>query len=79
MIGDFVWSGLRKKIEDFGWWFFFFFLAMDWWWWRRQLWVWLMVEVVVIGAVDVFWLVDKGIFFYFHCYSAQLSMAVHCS
>ena len=25
MIGDFVWSGLRKKIEDFGWWFFFFF------------------------------------------------------
>ena len=25
MIGDFVWSGLRKKIGDFGWWFFFFF------------------------------------------------------
>ena len=52
MIGDFVWSELSKKIEDFGWWFFFFFLAMDWWWWRRQLWVWLMVEVVMVGAVD---------------------------
>ena len=25
MIGDFVWSGLRKKIGDLGWWFFFFF------------------------------------------------------
>ena len=25
MIGDFVWSGLRKKIGDFDWWFFFFF------------------------------------------------------
>ena len=24
VIGDFVWSGLRKKIEDLGWWFFFF-------------------------------------------------------
>ena len=24
MIGDFVWFGLRKKLEDFGWWFFFF-------------------------------------------------------
>ena len=23
MIGDFVWSGLRKEIEDLGWWFFF--------------------------------------------------------
>ena len=22
MIGDFVWSGLRKKIKDLGWWFF---------------------------------------------------------
>ena len=41
--------------------------------------MWLMVEVVVIGAVDVFWLVAKGIYFYFHCYRAQLSMAVHCS
>ena len=29
VIGDFVWSGLRKKIEDFGCGFFFFFLAMD--------------------------------------------------
>ena len=28
MVGDFVWSGLRKKIEDLGWWFFFFF-AVD--------------------------------------------------
>ena len=25
VIGDFVWSGLRKKIGDFGWWFYFFF------------------------------------------------------
>ena len=24
MIGNFVWSGLRKKIRDLGWWFFFF-------------------------------------------------------
>ena len=24
VIGDFVWSGLRKKIENLGWWFFFF-------------------------------------------------------
>ena len=24
VIGDFVWSALRKKIGDFGWWFFFF-------------------------------------------------------
>ena len=22
MIGDFVWSGLRKKIKDLGWWLF---------------------------------------------------------
>ena len=27
VIGDFVWSGLRKKIEDLGWFFFFFFPA----------------------------------------------------
>ena len=25
MIFDFVWFGLRKKIEDLGWWVFFFF------------------------------------------------------
>ena len=25
MIGDFVWSGLRKKIGDLDWWCFFFF------------------------------------------------------
>ena len=23
MIGDFAWSGLRKKIKDLDWWFFF--------------------------------------------------------
>ena len=28
MVGDFVWSGLRKKIEDLGW-CFFFFCAVD--------------------------------------------------
>ena len=54
-IGDFVWSGLRKKIGDLG---FFFFPAVDWWWWLwLRLWLWLMVEVVVVGAVDVFWVV----------------------
>ena len=33
VIGDFVWSRLRKKIRDLG--FFFFF---RWWWWW---WLWL--------------------------------------
>ena len=28
MIGDFVWSGLKKKITDLGWWFFFFFFLL---------------------------------------------------
>ena len=30
-----------------------------WWWWWLWLWLWrwLMVEVVVVGAVDVFWVV----------------------
>ena len=28
MIGDFVWSGLRKKIGDFGWWFYFYFFLL---------------------------------------------------
>ena len=28
MIGDFVWSRLRKRIEDLGW-CFFFFLVVD--------------------------------------------------
>ncbi|KAK7820145.1 pra1 family protein b2 [Quercus suber] len=51
VICDFVWSGLRKKIGDLGWWFFFFFLlAVDYWW----LWVWLMVEVVVVSVVNFF-------------------------
>ena len=35
--------------------FFFFFPVVDWWWW--WLWVWLMVEVVVVGVVNVFWVV----------------------
>ena len=41
-VGDFVWSGLRKKIEDLGF-FFFFPSAVDWWWrWRFVLcWVWV--------------------------------------
>ena len=52
VIGDFVWFGLRKKIGDLG---FFFFFAVNWWWW--WLWLRLMVEVVVVGAVDVFWVV----------------------
>ena len=37
MIGDFVWSGLRKKIGDLG---FFFFLCG------------LVVVVVVMGVAD---------------------------
>ena len=66
MISDFVWSRLRKKIGDLGWCFFFFFffffffvvVAVDWWWWRRLwMWLWLIVEVVVVGDVDVFWVV----------------------
>ena len=28
MIGDFVWSGLRKKIGDLGWWVFFLFFLL---------------------------------------------------
>ena len=55
VIGDFVWFGLRKKIRDLV--FFFFFPTVDWWWWWwwLWLWLWLMVEMVVVGAVDVFW------------------------
>ena len=43
MIGNFVWSGLRKNIGDLGWWFFFFFFlpTMDWW----------PVVVVVVVAI----------------------------
>ena len=48
VIGDFVWSRLRKKIGDLGW-FFFFFFPRRWWWW-----LWPMVKVVVVGAVDFF-------------------------
>ena len=44
MIGDFVQSRLRKKIEDLGWWFFFFFSCCG-------------LVVVVVGVVDVFWVV----------------------
>ena len=51
VIGDFVWSGLRKKIEDLGWFFFFFPRRWWWWWWW---WLWPMVKVVVVGAVDFF-------------------------
>ena len=39
MIGDFVWSGLRKKIGDLGWWFFFFFPYYG------------LLVVVVVGVV----------------------------
>ena len=59
MIGDFVWSGLKKKDYRFGlvvFFFFFFFPAVDWWWWWWVwLWQWLMIEVVVVAAIDVFW------------------------
>ena len=41
MIGDFVWSGLRKKIGDFGCGFFFFSCYG------------LLVVVVVVGVVVV--------------------------
>ena len=63
MIGDFVWSGLRKKIGDWSF-FFFFFPAVDWWWWWwwLWLWLWLMVEVVVVSAVEVFF--DSGIYYF---------------
>ena len=62
VIGDFVWSRLRKKIGDLGLfiYLFIFFLAVDWWWWWWLwlwlcLWLWLMVEVAEVGAVEVFW------------------------
>ena len=56
MIGDFVWSELRKKIRDLSWWFFFFFysccgpvvVVMV---------VVVVVVVVVVGDVNVFWVV----------------------
>ena len=50
LVGDFVWFGLRKKIEDLGfvlfWFFFFFFFlpTVDWWWWWWMFvlcWVWV--------------------------------------
>ena len=69
VIGDFVWSRLRKKIGDLG---FFFFPAVDWWWW--WLWLWLMVKVVVVGAMDVFlgsviyYFIVVVILFYCHVY-----------
>ena len=44
MIGDFVWSGLRKKIGDFGWLFYFFFFCCG-------LVVVVMVVVVVVVTV----------------------------
>ena len=40
VIGDFVWSELRKKIGDLGWWFFFFFCCGL-----------VVVVVVVVGVV----------------------------
>ena len=43
MIGDFVWSGLRKKIGDLS--FFFFLTTVDWWP--------VVVVVVVVAVVAV--------------------------
>ena len=43
MIGDFVWSRLRKKITDLGWWFFFFSCCGL---------VVVVVVVVVVAVVD---------------------------
>ena len=56
MIGDLVWSGLRKKIGDL---VFFFYLFIGCLLWTAGIgggcgWVWLMVDVVVVGAVYVF-------------------------
>ena len=54
-----LWPWLREKIGDLG---FFFPTAMDCWWWWWWLWLWLMVEVIVVGAVDVF--LDSGIYYF---------------
>ena len=69
MIGDFVWSGLRKKIGDFGWWFYFFFNFF--FLYCGLVVVVMMVVVVVVvvvtvadgrgvvvGDVDVFWVMS---------------------
>ena len=47
VIGNFVWSGLRKKIGDLG--FFFFCCGL------LVLVMGVVVAVVVVGAVDFFW------------------------
>ena len=73
MIGNFVWSGLRKKIRDLGWWFFFFFFFS---------YYGLMVVVVVVSvvvanggggcgwllkfAVDVFIIILMSYLYYFN-------------
>ena len=44
MIGDFVWFGLREKIEDLGWWFLFIYLFFC---------CGLLVVVLVVVAVAV--------------------------
>ena len=65
VIGDFLFClwlvilfglGWKKRLQIWVGGFFFFFPAVDWWWWWWVwLWQWLMIEVVVVGAVDVFW------------------------
>ena len=55
-----VW--VEEKDWRFGF-FFFFFLPWTggrWWWW--WLWLWLMVEVVLLGAVDIF--LGSGIYYF---------------
>ena len=61
-IGDFVWSRLRKKIEDL----VFFFLAVDWWWW----WWWWMfvlcwVWVVMFGYQETLRKSRKFVWIYY--------------
>ena len=50
MIGDFVWSGLRKKIGDLSFLFIYFSCC-------GLVVVVVVVGVVMAGADDVFWIV----------------------
>ena len=57
-LAGYVWLSLWLMVEvDVGSDMYLFLLWTSgrwWWWWWWWLWYWLMVEVVMVGAVDVF-------------------------
>ena len=72
MIGDFVWSGLRKKIKDLGWWLFLSCIG-------------LVVVVVVVDvcamlvfffffAVDVFIIILMSYLYYFNQIAKNIAL-----